>query len=85
MAVAKQLRDERRKKTFVSEDKQKEMIRESQYIKAELHRTKKRYAALLEAAEAETEEYNKKTAQLKNIRKRKSDQLQRWLFSQFTS
>ena len=84
MAVAKQLRDERRKKTFVSEDEQKEMIRESQYMKAELHRTKKRYAALLETAEAETEEYNKKIAQLKNIRKRKSDELQRWLFSQFT-
>ena len=59
------------------------MIRESQYMKAELHRTKKRYAALLEAAEAEVEAYNRRIAELKSTRKRKSDQLQRWLFSQF--
>lgn len=85
MVIAKRLRDERRKeKAIVSEDEQREMIRESQYMKAELHRTKKRYAALLEVAEAEAEEYNSRIAKLKNIRKRKSDHLQRWLFSQFT-
>ena len=85
MVIAKRLRDERRKeKAIVSEDEQREMIRESQYMKAELHRTKKRYAALLQAAEAEVEAYNSRIAKLKNIRKLKSDQLQRWLFSQFT-
>lgn len=85
MVIAKRLRDERRKeKAIVSEDEQREMIRESQYMKAELHRIKKRYAALLEVAEAEAEEYNSRIAKLKNIRKLKSDQLQRWLFSQFT-
>ncbi|MBF1470790.1 MAG: RluA family pseudouridine synthase [Prevotella pallens] len=85
MVIAKRLRDERRKeKATVSEDEQREMIRESQYMKAELHRTKKRYAALLEVAEAEVEAYNSRIAKLKNIRKLKSDQLQRWLFSQFT-
>lgn len=84
MVIAKRLRDERRKeKAIVSEDEQRKMIRESQYMKAELHRTKKRYAALLEAAEAEAEAYNRKIAELKSTRKRKSDQLQRWLFSQF--
>ncbi len=84
MVIAKRLRDVRRKeKAIVSEDEQREMIRESQYMKAELHRTKKRYAALLEAAEAEVEAYNRKIAELKSTRKRKSDQLQRWLFSQF--
>ena len=84
MVIAKRLRDERRKeKAIVSEDEQREMIRESQYMKAELHRTKKRYAALLQAAEAEVEAYNSRIAKLKNIRKRKSDHLQRWLFSQF--
>ena len=85
MVIAKRLRDERRKeKAIVSEDEQREMIRESQYMKAELHRIKKRYAALLQEAEAEVEAYNSIIAKLKNIRKRKSDQLQRWLFSQFT-
>ena len=85
IVIAKRLRDERRKeKATVSEDEQREMIRESQYMKAELHRTKKRYAALLEVAEAEVEAYNSRIAKLKNIRKLKSDQLQRWLFSQFT-
>lgn len=84
MVVAKRLRDKRRKeKAIVSDNEQREMIRESQYMKAELHRTKKRYAALLEAAEAEVEAYNRKIAELKSTRKRKSDQLQRWLFSQF--
>ena len=85
MVIAKRLRDERRKeKAIVSEGEQREMIRESQYMKAELHRIKKRYAALLQEAEAEVEAYNSIIAKLKNIRKRKSDQLQRWLFSQFT-
>lgn len=85
MVIAKRLRDERRKeKAIVSEDEQREMIRESQYMKAELHRIKKRYAALLEAAEAEVEEYNSRISELKTVRKRKSDHLQRWLFSQFT-
>ena len=85
MVVAKRLRDERRReKAIVSDNEQREMIRESQYMKAELHRTKKRYAALLEAAEAEVEAYNRRIAELKSTRKRKSDQLQRWLFSQFT-
>ena len=84
MAVAKHLRDERRReKAIVSDNEQREMIRESQYMKAELHRTKKRYAALLEAAEAEVEDYNRRIAELKSTRKRKSDHLQRWLFSQF--
>lgn len=84
MVVAKHLRDERRKeKAIVSDNEQREMIRESQYMKAELHRTKKRYAALLQAAEAEAEEYNRRIAELKSARKRKSDHLQRWLFSQF--
>ena len=84
MVIAKRLRDERRReKAIVSDNEQREMIRESQYMKAELHRTKKRYAALLEAAEAEVEAYNRKIAELKSTRKRKSDQLQRWLFSQF--
>lgn len=84
MVIAKRLRDKRRKeKAIVSDNEQREMIRESQYMKAELHRTKKRYAALLEAAEAEVEAYNRKIAELKSARKRKSDQLQRWLFSQF--
>ena len=84
MAVAKHLRDERRKeKAIVADNEQREMIRESQYMKAELHRTKKRYAALLEAAEAEVEGYNRRIAELKSTRKRKSDHLQRWLFSQF--
>lgn len=84
MVIAKHLRDERRReKAIVSDNEQREMIRESQYMKAELHRTKKRYAALLEVAEAEAEEYNSRIAGLKNDRKRKSDHLQRWLFSQF--
>lgn len=84
MVVAKHLRDERRKeKAIVSDNEQREMIRESQYMKAELHRTKKRYAALLEVAETEAEAYNRKIAELKSTRKRKSDHLQRWLFSQF--
>ena len=84
MVVAKHLRDERRReKAIVSDNEQREMIRESQYMKAELHRTKKRYAALLEVAEAEAEEYNSRITGLKNDRKRKSDHLQRWLFSQF--
>lgn len=84
IVVAKMLRDKRRKEAFVSERESEEMVRESQYMKAELHRTKKRYAALLSEAEAKVNDFQAEITELKLKRKRMSDQLQRWLFSQFT-
>jgi tRNA pseudouridine32 synthase/23S rRNA pseudouridine746 synthase len=44
MRMGKKLRDERRREGFLSAAEQEEMIRESQYQKAELHRTRQRYA-----------------------------------------
>ena len=40
MQAAKALRDKRRKEAFISEQEHNEMIHQSQFLKAELHRTK---------------------------------------------
>ena len=60
-----------------------ELIRESQYQKAELHRMKMRWKQTIEEAEAQVQAQEEAIEQLKKERKRRSDALQRWLFDQF--
>ena len=50
MQAAKALRDKRRKEAFISEQEHNEMIRQSQFLKAELHRTKLTYNEQIDAA-----------------------------------
>ena len=81
MRKAKQRRDERR--PTATPDETAAMIRESQWMKAELKRMKRRQqaeAAPLVQRVTETEET---VFRLKRERKRLSDDLQRWLFSHF--
>ena len=79
--VAKARRDARRKSGEpLSEEEQAEMIRESQFMKAELRRRRKAME------QAESAFHNPQSILLKSLqrkRKQMSDELQRWLFSAY--
>ena len=82
MKEAKAKRDSRREAGNLSEAEEAEMIRESQFMKAELRRLKKSLSEKT-ALEAEFEDYQENILRLKQLRKQLSDALQQWLFSQF--
>lgn len=83
MTAARHLRELRRKECHLSEREQQELIRESQFLKAELHRTKKRFADEIERFEQKTQLLKQHIESLRQQRRQRSDALQRWLFSQF--
>ena len=84
MQEAKHLREKRRNENAVITDvEQAEMIRESQFLKAELHRTKVLYTEKITAAKEGLAHYQERITAWKRERKMKSDHLQQWLFSQF--
>ena len=60
-----------------------EMIRESQFQKAELRRLKKHWAERLAAAAEQLQPMEAELTRLKRTRKQRSDFLQRWLFDHF--
>ena len=80
--MAKKSRDQRRIEGYLSVRELDEMKRESQYLKAELHRTKLREAAKVDEARAEVERHEQQINALKAQRKQRSDALQQWLFTQ---
>ncbi len=83
MAEAKARRDALRGGSVLSEEAAEALVRESQHMKAELRRMRKRHAERLEAVEREVEAMRMDMERLKNRRRTMSDDLQRWLFSQF--
>ena len=82
MKLAKRRRDEFRKHPLTSEQ-EAELIKESQFMKAELHRMKKHFEHVIAQKEAELAIFTDAINALKKERKEKSDALQRWLFSRF--
>lgn len=82
MKEAKAKRDSCREAGNLSEAEEAEMIRESQFMKAELRRLKKSLSEKT-ALETEFEDYQENILRLKQLRKQLSDALQQWLFSQF--
>ena len=60
------------------------MTRQSQFLKAELHRKKQAYAEQITAAQTAVNDFQDQITAWKRERKMKSDRLQRWLFSQFS-
>lgn len=60
------------------------LIHESQFMKAELRRMKKRFAEEIEKTESQLTIINNEIASLKQQRKQMSDTLQRWIFEQFS-
>lgn len=83
MRLAKNIRDEKRKNGNISLNEEQKMIKESQYLKAEVHRSKIYYNDILEKAKEEKEYFESGITELKKERKEKSDKLQTWLFEQF--
>lgn len=83
MAVAKRRRDQRRQQGVLTAAEAEALIRESQFQKAELHRTKKRFQAEISALQQAVLRQENEIHQLKCERKRLSDALQQWLFREF--
>lgn len=88
MADAKARRDGRRREAEqggeeLSEEEEKKMIRESQFLKAELRRVRQHNEARLAELRKPVEEYDSRIAALRRRRREMSDALQQWLFRQY--
>lgn len=82
MKAAKTRRDERRKNGDLTPEETQRLTRESQFMKAELHRLKMSVSKET-ALEREYNAFQDDLDQLRRLRRQLSDHLQRWLFSQF--
>lgn len=82
MKDAKASRDARRAEGNVTHDEELAMIRESQFMKAELRRLKKSLAQKTDL-ELEYDDFHDNLSHLRKLRKTLSDSLQQWLFSHF--
>ena len=82
MKEAKAKRDARREAGNLTPEEEAEMVKESQFMKAELRRLKKSLSEKT-TLETEYEVFQADILRLKQLRKSLSDTLQQWLFSQF--
>lgn len=83
MRMAKEQRDRRRQEGYISASEQADMIRESQYRKGQLRRTRQRYREQTTALQQEIGRMETEIQALQQQRKELSDQLQHCLFDQF--
>ena len=88
MQRRKAQRNERRQEaelagTTLSEDELQEMVRESQYDKAELRRIKKRLSDNTMVARQALSVFENQLKTLRDERRRESEALQQWLFTQY--
>lgn len=83
MEDAKLKRDSIRQAGVLSAEKEAELIKESQFMKAELRRIKKRFKDKEDCIRSQLNDIDTKTERLKQLRRQRSDQLQQWLFEQF--
>ena len=79
---AKAKRDAIRQRGNLTSEEEAELIRESQYMKAEFRRKKRKIEEKTEP-ELDYEKIKEDIRKIKQSRKQHSDNLQRWLFSQF--
>lgn len=79
---AKAKRDAIRQRGNLTSEEEAELIRESQYMKAEFRRMKRKIEEKTEP-ELDYEKIKEDIRKIKQSRKQRSDNLQRWLFSQF--
>ena len=80
---AKALRDMLRLQRNMSPEENALLVKESQFMKAELHRIKKQQEALVKEKEQPLREMEERILSLKRQRQQLSDSLQRWLFEQY--
>jgi len=83
MVIAKEKRDAERSQRELTPEEEAAFVKESQFLKAEVRRVKKRWEETLTAARQELEVMEKPIAKLSAERKRKSEALQNWLFEHF--
>lgn len=83
MREAKEARRKRREEGPLSAGEQAKMTRESQFLKAEVHRAKVHFRELLSSVEGDISIHERKIDALRRRRGMLSDRLQSWLFSQF--
>ncbi|WP_251619774.1 pseudouridine synthase [Odoribacter lunatus] len=81
-AEAREVRRQRRAES-PTEEEMAQMVRESQYEKAELRRLKQRWEEEVAGCLVEVERFTVQIQALKEERKRRSAALQRWLFERF--
>lgn len=81
---AKAARDARRQSgTPITPEEEEQMLNESRFMKAELHRMKKRNREQVDGCEARLKPFEDEIRRLKDKRKAMSDSLQHWLFEQY--
>ena len=83
MLSAKEKRNAERSIRVLSPEEETAFVKESQFLKAELRREKKRWAEKIAEAKAAVDIYEKRIEELANQRKTKSEALQNWLFEHF--
>ena len=84
VAAAKARRDARRLGgTPIDAAEQAAMIRESQYLKAEMRRLRAQCDAGLAARRKPIDDIERHIGELRRLRRAKSDELQQWLFAQY--
>ena len=83
MLEAKTKRDAERSQRMLSAAEEAAFVKESQFLKAELRREKKRWAEAIAEAKAEVDVYEQRIDELANRRKTMSEALQNWLFEHF--
>lgn len=81
--ISKKKRAAKRESGKADEEELAAMIRQSQYEKAELHRLKKRMASKLEPYAEKLKNTEKQLEVMRNKRRRDSEALQEWLFTNF--
>lgn len=80
---SKEARDDKRKQGIADEAEIAAMTRQSQHEKAELHRLKKRMVIDLEPFANALKEAEERLREMKEKRRRDSEALQKWLFTNF--
>ncbi|MDD6186263.1 MAG: pseudouridine synthase [Bacteroidales bacterium] len=83
MLKAKENRDAVRSQKTLSPKEEAALVKESQFLKAELRRVKQRWAAQLEKARGAVSVYEQQIETLASQRKKMSEALQNWLFEHF--
>ena len=83
MAQAKHHRDEMRSNGTITAELQEQLIRESQFQKAEFRRIKKKFQAFILPLQQFADKNNEDITAMKQQRRKQSDNLQQWLFSHF--
>ena len=83
MLDAKTRRDAERSQRTLTVEEETAFVKESQFLKAELRREKKRWTEQLEKAKEAVSVYEQQIETLADQRKTKSEALQNWLFEHF--